>query len=202
MPSPCEAMSPAMDAVFTTCPGCFWATMRGTKASTPWITPQRLTPIAHSQSLWVTASRPPQRATPALLQTTCTAPNSVNARSARACTSVRRLTSVFTARPRRPAWVTPATVSAMPVSSRSATTTSAPSRAKSSASARPIPLAPPVTTAVRPCRLVRGTAPSVAPPSARCQPLLFSTVRSGGRLGARSRAARRGCRTRSGSIWP
>src|ERR1051326_6144542 len=55
-------MRPAIDAVLTTWPGCFWATMRGTNASTPWITPQRLTPIAHSQSWWETDSRPPQRA--------------------------------------------------------------------------------------------------------------------------------------------
>src|SRR5205807_4340986 len=42
------------------------------------------------------------------------------------------------------------TVSA--VSSRSATTTSAPSSAKRTQHARPMPLAPPVTTATRPCK--------------------------------------------------
>src|SRR4029453_5863358 len=137
--------------------------MRGTNASTPWMTPQRLTPIAHSQSLWLTDSSPPHRATPALLHTTWTPPNSAKVRAARVSTSARRLTSVRTARPRRPARPTPVTVSAMPAPSRSATTTFAPPRAKSRASARPIPLAPPVTTAVRSFRLVRGTAPSVAP---------------------------------------
>ena len=66
-----------MDAVLTMWPGCFWAIMRGTKASTPWMTPQRLTPIAHSQSRWVADSSPPQRATPALLHSTWTPPISV-----------------------------------------------------------------------------------------------------------------------------
>src|SRR6266508_3616131 len=35
MPRPWEAMSPAMEAVLTIWPGCFWAIMRGTKASMP-----------------------------------------------------------------------------------------------------------------------------------------------------------------------
>ena len=107
----------------------------------PWITPQRLTPIAHSQSRWVADSSPPQSATPALLHSTWTAPISANARSASAWTCSSRLTSVLTAMAALPARATSATVSAIPASSRSATTTRAPSRAKARASARPIPLA-------------------------------------------------------------
>ena len=55
-----------------------------------------------------------------------------------------------------PALATSATVSAIPASSRSATTTRAPSRAKARDSARPIPLAPPVTTATLPFKLSIG----------------------------------------------
>ena len=69
---------------------------------------------------------------------------------------------------RCPAFATPAAVSVMPASSRSATTTSAPARAKARQSARPMPLAPPVTTATRSARVLH--APGVwAPPRKRCQ---------------------------------
>src|SRR6185436_2113907 len=146
-------MSPAIDAVLTMCPGTCWAIIRGTNVSMPWITPQRLTPTAHSQSRWVADSSPPQRATPALLHSTWTAPISANARSASAWTCSSRLTSVLTATAALPARATSATVSAIPASSRSATTTRAPSRAKARESARPIPLAPPVTTATLPPKL-------------------------------------------------
>src|SRR5437762_2465238 len=95
-------------------------------------------------------SSPPHIATPALLQSTCTAPKASKARAASACICARSATSVRTARALTPsACASPATA-AMPASSRSATTTLAPSRANRWISARPIPLAPPVTTAVRP----------------------------------------------------
>src|SRR5882724_722079 len=124
--------------------------MRGTNASTPWMTPQRLTPSTHCQSRCVAVSRPPQAATPALLQSTCTAPNVSKARAASACTWASSVTSVRTASALTPsACASPATT-AIAASSTSATTTLAPSRANRSVSARPIPLAPPVTTAVRP----------------------------------------------------
>src|SRR6266545_4354569 len=126
--------------------------MRGTKASTPWMTPQRLTASTHSQSRWVAASSPPWMATPALLQTMCTPPISAQARSARASTEASFVTSVLTVSALVPAFFTPAAVSAMPASSMSATTTWAPSPAKARQRARPIPLAPPVTTAVLPLR--------------------------------------------------
>ena len=63
-----------MEAVLTMWPRSPPAIMRGTNASMPWITPQRLTPSTHCQSRCVAVSSPPQAATPALLQSTWTAP--------------------------------------------------------------------------------------------------------------------------------
>src|SRR5262247_1919098 len=83
MPRPRVATRPAIDAVLTMWPGSFDAIMRGTNASTPWMTPQRLTPSTHCQSRCVADSRPPHRATPALLQSTLTLPKALNARSER-----------------------------------------------------------------------------------------------------------------------
>ena len=51
------------------------ASMRGTKARTPWITPQRFTPITHCQSASVCSCDGAAPPTPALLQSTWTAPN-------------------------------------------------------------------------------------------------------------------------------
>ena len=49
--------------------------MRGTKVSTPWTTPNTLTLKDHFQSFGVEShTRPPGGPTPALLQSTCTAP--------------------------------------------------------------------------------------------------------------------------------
>src|SRR5215813_12707128 len=143
-------MRPAIDAVLTTWPPSRWAIMRGRKASSPWITPQRLTPRVHSQSRCVAVSSPPQIATPALLQSTWTRPSVENARSARAWTWARSLTSVRTPIARPPRASMRLTVSLRPVSSTSATTRAAPSAARLSARARPMPLAAPVTTPTRP----------------------------------------------------
>src|SRR5215472_13572711 len=146
-------MRPAIEAVLTTWPGWRWAIIRGTNASMPWITPHRLTPITHSQSWWVADSSPPCTVTPALLHSTWTAPHCEKARSARACTSARRVTSVRALMASPPTPLTAATVPSMPASSTSATTMRAPARARHRHSARPIPLAPPVTTATRLFRL-------------------------------------------------
>ncbi len=48
----------------------------------PLTTPMMLTEIAQSQSLWVASQMPPRMPTPALLQTTCTLPNTFTASSA------------------------------------------------------------------------------------------------------------------------
>ena len=65
---------PAIEAVLTMCPSSPPASMRGTKARTPWITPQRFTPITHCQSASECSWTAPITATPALLQTTWAAP--------------------------------------------------------------------------------------------------------------------------------
>src|SRR5215471_1200700 len=130
-PSPCAASS-------------------GRKARIPWMTPHRLTPSTHFHaesgpnhgSAWL--------ATPALLQTTCTVPKRSTAAAARALTAASLLTSVGTASvlAPRPAIFSEAASSAG--CSTSASTTSSPARANRSASAKPIPLAAPVTTATFP----------------------------------------------------
>ena len=94
----------------------------------------------------------PPTTTPALLQTTCTAPNASTAAAANASTADRCETSVRTPIASPPSPVTAATAASMPAWSTSETTTRIPSAAKRSTMARPIPLAPPVTTAVLPSR--------------------------------------------------
>src|SRR5262249_45336761 len=84
-------------------------------------------------------SRPPHRATPALLQSTLTLPKALNARSASASTEARLVTSVRTPSASPPRASIDSTTATSARSSTSATTTRARSRAKSSAIARPIP---------------------------------------------------------------
>src|SRR3989442_1298772 len=62
-------------------PGSFCAIMRGRNASSPWMTPQTLTPSTHCQSRCVAVSRPPQSATPALLRSPWTRPHPSKRRS-------------------------------------------------------------------------------------------------------------------------
>ena len=68
-------VSPAMDAVLTMCPSLPPASMRGRNARTPWMTPHRFTLMTHCQSARVCSCTAPMTATPALLQSTCAAPN-------------------------------------------------------------------------------------------------------------------------------
>ena len=68
------ATSPASDAVFTMWPSP-WASSMGRNTRMPWMTPHRLTPSTHSQSAVVRSCISPPPPTPALLQTTWTAPN-------------------------------------------------------------------------------------------------------------------------------
>src|SRR5215813_4102451 len=115
------------------------------------MTPIRFTPRIQFQS----SSVPLQPGivsvtTPALLQTTCTAPYLASVCSAKASTCFGRATSVTTACTSAPAarraWV----VSSRGFSSTSASTTFMPASAKASHMPRPIPLAAPVTTATFP----------------------------------------------------
>src|SRR5579875_1473748 len=147
MPGP--ERSPAIDAVLTTCPSSPCRSRIGTNVRMPWITPQRLTPRIHSQSASVTSQASPPTDTPALLQTTCTAPKASSVRCASASTSDAFDTSVGTARTRAPELASARSAAASAPCSTSASTTFIPAAANRSASARPIPLAAPVTTATR-----------------------------------------------------
>src|SRR5580765_8283863 len=139
MPMPGGEISPATEAVLTTCPSpC--ATRRGTKARTPWITPHRLTPSAHCQSPVVFSQSGPSGETPALLQTTWTSfKDAANASTSAALETSTRMQEPHFAR---------RAVSSRPFSSTSASARFMPSLANASAIARPRPLAAPVIAAV------------------------------------------------------
>src|SRR5215469_7600791 len=130
-PSPCPASS-------------------GRKARIPWTTPHRLTPSTHSQAEIGPNHGSASEATPALLHTTCTAPKRSTAAAARALTADSSLTSVGTASVSAPKPAICRSASCNACCSTSARTTLSPVRAKRRASAKPIPLAAPVTTATFP----------------------------------------------------
>src|SRR6476660_3592601 len=143
------ATRPATDAVFTTYP-CDCCIRIGTNARNPWMTPHRLTPRTHSHVASGASHERPPAPTPALLHATWIAPKRSTAASASACTCAPSETSVT-----RPSTCAPdassfATASASAGASMSPRTTFMPSAAKADASEKPIPLAPPVTTATRP----------------------------------------------------
>ena len=133
----------------------------GRKARQPWTTPQKLTPITHSQALSGPNQASPRGATPALLHTRCTAPKRSTACSARALhlglladvgahgehlDAVRRHLRRG-GRASASSWT-------------SASTRSIPAPANRSASASPIPLPAPVTTAT--CPVVSSMGGTVA----------------------------------------
>ena len=90
------ANTPKTDEVFTRCPAsCSRST--GMNARTPFMTPSRFTPSTQSHSPGGHShSGPCDPPTPALLQTTCTAPNADSAASRSASTAARSDTSVTT----------------------------------------------------------------------------------------------------------
>src|SRR5579862_4344796 len=126
------------------------STRAGRKARTPWITPHRFTPSTHSQGSVGPNHGSDRLDTPALLHTTCTAPNRWRAAAARARTEASSLTSVGTTSVSTPGRRTCSAAVASAASSTSASTTWSPEAAKRFAKARPIPLAAPVTTATFP----------------------------------------------------
>src|SRR5215210_258932 len=142
-------INPASDDVFTTCPSSPASIMRGTNVRMPCKTPQKLTPITHSQSASSRCHVMPAWNTPALLHKRWTAPNRSYVRPASASTWSARCTSVGTTSTSAPAVSTSAADSSRALSSTSAITTRIPSCAACFASARPIPLPAPVTTATR-----------------------------------------------------
>src|SRR3954468_19550174 len=107
--------------------------MRGTNARVPLRMPQRLTPSVHAKSAAGLSHMRPPANTPALLHRTSTPLCSAKTRSASVATESASLTSVM--------WSVP---------SMSAPMTCMPSAVNRSTSARPMPLAAPVTTATLP----------------------------------------------------
>src|SRR5919106_621514 len=150
---------PAADAVLTTCPSpC--SIIRGTNERMPWATPSRLTSTIQRQRSAGTVHASPPMPTPALLHSTCAVPNRSNVAAASASTADGSRTSVTTAATSSaPNWSARASIALSSAArSTSATTTRIPSRAKRWASAKPMPDAPPVTTATLPSRSsIRGT---------------------------------------------
>ena len=82
-----SGLKPAMDAVFTMWPSPASSSL-GRKDRNPWTTPQKLTPSTHSHSLRGISQTwpPPLPLTPALLQTTWTAPKRLTLLRARSST--------------------------------------------------------------------------------------------------------------------
>ena len=113
----------------------------------PWITPHKLTPNTHSQSVRLCSQTGRLQTTPALLQRICTAPKASNVRAARFSTSVAFETSVLTVRTVAPFAFKSVSSFTNGSSSMSARTTFIPSAANRSANPFPIPLAAPVITA-------------------------------------------------------
>ncbi len=146
---PVEVRWPAIDAVLTMWP-LPRSSMAGRNAFTPWITPQRLTPSVHSQSARSIAEIDAPPATPALFITTSAGPQADVQASRSPSTDAHSATSHGTASTSPPAAAMAAAVSSSGGCSMSATTTLIPSAANACATARPIPLAPPVTTATLP----------------------------------------------------
>ncbi len=127
------------------------AESRGRNARVPWITPIRLTPSIHCQSAGVISAIGAVEPTPALLQITCTRPNRPRTSSARAWTLGMELTSAGI-----PMAPISAAVRTRAAASTSAMTTCIPSAISAWAMPRPMPDAPPVTTAVLPASSFRA----------------------------------------------
>src|SRR5262245_8163148 len=133
------------------CPSVSWSIMIGRNVRTPWMTPIRFTPSTQRQSSRVLLQLGnPLVPTPALLQTTWTAPylRSVSFASASTCSAFE--TSVTTPCTSAPASRRAAVVSASGLSSTSLSTTRMPACTNVSHMPRPMPLAAPVTTATFP----------------------------------------------------
>src|SRR5688572_2568551 len=140
-------MPPSPEEVFITNPSSPDASMRGTNDWMPCATPRTLTPNTHSQSDGsVSQTSRLGTPTPALLHRMWQAPCVANTRSASADTEAGSDTSVTT-----PVTLPPSSWTAFSSAgcSTSAITTFMPSPTKALASALPMPLAPPVTTATR-----------------------------------------------------
>ena len=117
----------------------------------PWITPNRLTEMTQAKSSsGSSAIVSPRLPTPALLHTRWTSPKRSRVAAASAVTSASTLTSVGTVTTSAPAAASSSPACSRTGRSMSATTSVIPSAANRLANARPMPDAPPVTTATFP----------------------------------------------------
>ena len=147
---PRKPFMPAMLPVLTMWPGAPCAFMCGTNSVRPWTTPMRFTPISHSHAGGGTVSIRPPVPTPALLHSRWMGPKAAIVVSRAEATLARLATSQGTSSS-WPVW--PERMSAARVraeASMSARATFMPRARQASTRARPMPLAPPVTKAVRP----------------------------------------------------
>ena len=146
-------MPPSMLDVLITTPGSPDAIMRGTNDSMPLATPKTLTEKHQVQSLGSCSQGrpPPPDVTPALLKRRWQAPSRAKTSSASASTDSAEETSVTTPRT-LPTSASSLTATSSTGSSTSAMTTRAPSSSSASVMPRPMPAAPPVTTATLPFR--------------------------------------------------
>src|SRR5580704_14382839 len=142
-----------MHDVLTTTPGSPDSIMRGTNDRTPLATPKTLTEKHQAQSLGSCSQGlpPPPDVTPALLKRRWQAPSCAKTSSASASTEAAEETSVTTPLT-LPASANSFTATSSTGSSTSAMTTRAPSSSSDSVMPRPMPAAPPVTTATLPFR--------------------------------------------------
>ena len=146
-------MPPSMLEVLTTTPGSPDAIMRGANDSMPLATPKTLTEKHQAQSLGSCSQGrpPPPDVTPALLKSRWQAPSRAKTSAASFSTESAEETSVTTPRT-APASPSSCTAARSTGSSTSAMTTRAPSSSSDSVMPRPMPAAPPVTTATLPFR--------------------------------------------------
>src|SRR5262245_10300322 len=174
---------PAMEAVLTMWPPSPWARMCGTKAAMPCRTPIRLTSSTHRQVSGEALS--PSPPTPALLQTTWMLPNASKDAVAARSTLAQSATSQATPRTPGPTPSRLSTAAASASASMSASMTFMPACANARPSARPMPLAPPVTNAALPAN-PRMFPPVLTRPQAGLLDLAHGLV---GEFGARCIAA-------------
>src|SRR3954463_4307212 len=120
---------PLPEDVLMTCAGSPRAPIPGPNALMPWMTPHTFTAVAQPQSVrpysHIAPSAP--EPTPALLHSTCTAPNALMARSCSACTDAKSVTSVSTPSTSAPVDRIASTASSSTGASTSASTTRMPS---------------------------------------------------------------------------
>src|SRR5512139_3997265 len=150
------------DPVLTIHAGVPWSRNRRPKDLQPYHTPKTLTANSHARSLLEESSNHVPPLTPALLKSRSTRPSSRHARSASCSTD----SSFDTSQTAAIACAPPAEISSATwcarSSSMSATTTCAPFSPSASPIARPIPLAPPVTTATLSRTCIPTSASAVA----------------------------------------